>query len=171
MLTFDNSQSLTRARKVHGRTQALEMFVADSIAMTIFFTIIGILNERFIAGMGWPEVLAARSIGAPPMVLTARGYGIWRDAIMKMSGALLRGGIYTALFDTLALLSFNIPIYASILYMGGASLDEVIKGSMGTVVILLVAGRPYGLWLDFVRQKFGVPTGQMWACDEKLTLA
>lgn len=158
-LTIDESHALTKAQKAQERTQALEMFVADSIAMTIFFTIIGILNERFIAGMGWPEVLAARSIGAPLMILTARGYGIWRDAIMKMSGAILRGGYYAALFDTLALLSFNIPIYAAILHMGGASLDEVLNGSMGTVVILLVAGRPYGLWLDFVRQKFGVPAG------------
>lgn len=59
--------------------QSFRLFFADSIAMLTFFTVSGILNERFIAGMEWSEVLASRVIGAPLMILTARAYGVWRD--------------------------------------------------------------------------------------------
>ena len=46
-------------------------FFADTLALVTFFTCTGILNERFIAGMDWPQVIDARLIGAPLMVLTA----------------------------------------------------------------------------------------------------
>ena len=54
-------------------------FIADTTALVIFFTIASGLNERFIAGMTWSELLVSRSIGAVLMVLTARPYGLWRD--------------------------------------------------------------------------------------------
>src|SRR5690606_13763175 len=51
--------------------QRLRSFAADTLALVIFFTVVSGLNERFIAGMSWPEVATSRSIGAVHMVLTA----------------------------------------------------------------------------------------------------
>ena len=59
-------------------SEKLRSFAADTVALVIFFTIVSGLNERFIAGMSWPEVAVSRTIGAPLMVLTARPYGFWR---------------------------------------------------------------------------------------------
>ncbi len=53
-------------------SEKLRSFVADTLALVVFFTIVSGLNERFIAGMSWSEVALSRSIGAPLMVLTAR---------------------------------------------------------------------------------------------------
>lgn len=61
----------------------MRAFVADSVALHIFFTTTGSLNERFIAGMDWHGVATARTIGAPLMVLAARPYDVWRDAVMR----------------------------------------------------------------------------------------
>ena len=134
----------------------MRSFLADTLALVVFFTITGALNERFIAGMSWPEVAAARAIGAPLMVLTARPYGLWRDWVMgwtRPSSALVR--------DTVALLAFQLPIYAAIIWAGGAQGAEIVRGTGGAALLMLVSGRPYGLWLDLVRRWFGLPPGGM----------
>ncbi|WP_244487987.1 L-alanine exporter AlaE [Aureimonas sp. Leaf454] len=38
-------------------------FLADTTALILFFTMTGILNERFVAGMTWEQVLHARLLG------------------------------------------------------------------------------------------------------------
>ena len=139
-----------------GASGAMRSFFADTLALVVFFTITGALNERFIAGMSWSEVAAARAIGAPLMVLTARSYGLGRDWVMgweRPSSPLLR--------NRFALLAFQLPIYAAIIFAGGARGPKVAQGVGGAAVIMPVAGRPYGLWLDFVRRWFGLPPGGM----------
>lgn len=49
----------------------MHSFLANTLALLVFFTNTGVLNERSVAGMYWGEVAAARGIGAPLMVLTA----------------------------------------------------------------------------------------------------
>lgn len=132
-------------------------FVADTLALVVFFTLVGIFNERFIAGMAWDEVARSRAIGAPLMVLTARPYGVWRDMVMQRVVPRLP----RALGDALALLIFQVPIYAAILWAGGASGLAIMKGAAGFSVLMFLVGRPYGVWLDFVRARFGLGAGGM----------
>ncbi len=129
----------------------MRAFLADTLALVTFFTLVGFLNERFVAGMAWHEVAWSRTIGLPLMVLTARPYGLWRDwVMMRLPGpALLR--------DTLALLSFQMPIYAGIVLVAGADMPELLRALGGFTLVLLFSGRPYGLWLGWVRTRFGLP--------------
>ena len=134
----------------------VRVWLADNLALLSFFTLTGVLNERYIARMEWSEVLTARLIGAPLMILTARPYGLWRDWVMLTSDAARSGQARAFLFDTLALFSFQVPIYAAIIWMGGASGTTLLSGVLGAAVIMLICGRPYGLWLDTVRGWMGV---------------
>ena len=135
----------------------MRAFVADTLALVTFFTILGALNELFIAGMAWEKVALSRAIGAPLMVATARPYGLWRDWLLKrLVPPLPRLGA-----DALALLVFQVPIYAAILLVGGGSGPEIMRGAAGFAVLMMVVGRPYGLWLDFVRARFGLGPGGM----------
>lgn len=135
----------------------MRSFVADTLALVIFFTVLGALNEHFIAGMTWSEVARSRAIGAPLMVLTARPYGLWRDWLL----ALLAPPLPRLGADALALLLFQLPIYAAILWLGGASPLGIAKGAAGFALLMLAVGRPYGVWLDFVRARFGLGPGGM----------
>ncbi|MCQ0971608.1 L-alanine exporter AlaE [Paracoccus sp. TK19116] len=131
-------------------------FMADTTALVLFFTVTGTLNERFIAGMDWGEVARARLIGAPLMVLTARPYGVWRDWMMAHA----RSGWFHRLgWDTAALLLFQVPIYAAIIWAGGASAAELLRGTLGAAALMMALGRPYGAFLDAVRGFFGLPPG------------
>ena len=135
----------------------MRSFLPDTLALLVFFTITGVLNERFVAGMSWGEVATARAIGAPLMVLTARPYGLWRDWVLGRFAGAHRGS--RLLWDTAALVSFQVPIYAAILVAGGAEGREVVQGCLGAAAIMVAAGRLYGMWLDLVRSWFGLPPG------------
>ena len=137
----------------------MRALAADTLALLTFFTTTGIVNERIVAGMEWPEVATARLIGAPLMVLTARPYGVWRDAVLARFADGSRGSL--ALWDTFALLAFQVPIYVAIIAAGGARGNELVRGAAGAAAIMLLLGRPYGAWLDLVRSWFGLPPGGM----------
>jgi hypothetical protein len=134
-------------------------FLADTAAMLTFFTLLGVLNERLVAGMAWDEVLRARLIGAAAMVPTARPYGLWRDAALPRLAGREPGRLRLLLADTATLLSFQLPLYAAILLAGGAEAQEVLRGVAGASVVMTASGRPYGLWLDVVRRWAGVRAG------------
>ena len=134
----------------------LRSFLADATALVLFFTVTGVLNERFVAGMDWNEVLHARLLGAALMIPVARPYGLWRDRLMKRAGP---GRWSRTLWDSLALVSFQVPIYAVIILLSGASGQGLLFGILSATAIMLLSGRPYGAFLNVVRKLFGLPPG------------
>jgi hypothetical protein len=63
------------------------------------------------------------------------------------------------LWDSVALVSFQVPIYAAIIAVSGASGRGLWFGILGATVMMLVLGRPYGAFLNAVRKLFGLPPG------------
>ncbi|WP_404685018.1 L-alanine exporter AlaE [Raoultella terrigena] len=131
-------------------------FIADTAALILFFTTTGIINERVIAGMTWEQVLHARLLGAVLMVPVARPYGIWRDWLMRRAGP---GRVSQLLWDSAALVSFQVPIYALIIAFSGASGSGLVRSTLGAALMMLCLGRPYGAFLNWVRRLFGLPPG------------
>lgn len=135
----------------------MRAFLADTLALLVFFTVTGILNERFVARLDWQEVAMARGIGAPLMILTARPYGLWRDWLIGRHAGPSR--LSRLAWDSVALMLFQVPLYALVLWGGGAEGRQILRGCLGAAVVMLLSGRPYGLWLDWVRARFGLPPG------------
>ena len=131
-------------------------FLADTIALILFFTTTGMINELFIAGMTWEQVFHARLLGATLMVPVARPYGLWRDWLI---GRASDSRASRLLWDSIALVSFQVPIYAAIIAFSGASGDSLVSGVLGAAVMMLVLGRPYGAFLNLIRRLFGLPPG------------
>jgi hypothetical protein len=138
------------------RTDRRRSFVADTLALILFFTTTGIINERFIAGMTWEQVFHARLLGAVLMVPVARPYGLWRDLLMRNAREHRMSRLF---WDSLALMSFQVPIYAAIIAFSGASGDGLVRGILGAAIMMLVLGRPYGAFLNWIRAMFGLPPG------------
>ena len=133
-------------------------FVADTTALILFFTTTGVINERFIAGLAWEQVLHARLLGAVLMVPVGRPYGIWRDWVMDFARS---SKVPRVLWDSFALVSFQVPIYAAIIAVSGASGRGLVQGILGATVIMLALGRPYGVFLSWIRRLFDLPPGGM----------
>lgn len=131
-------------------------FIADTTALILFFTTTGLLNERFIAGMSWEQVFRARLLGAVLMVPVGRPYGLWRDWVMQHARP---DRVSQLLWDSLALVTFQVPIYAAIIAVSGASGRGLLLGVAGATVLMLALGRPYGAFLNGLRALFSVPPG------------
>ena len=58
-----------------------------------------------------------------------------------------------------SLVSFQVPIYAAIIAISGASGRGLLLGVLGATAIMLVSGRPYGAFLNWIRRLFGLPPG------------
>jgi hypothetical protein len=139
-----------------GALSTQRAFIADTTALILFFTTTGIINERFIAGMSWEQVLHARLLGAVLMVPVGRPYGLWRDWLMRRAGP---GRLSQLSWDSLALVSFQAPIYAAIIAVSGASGRGLVLGVLGATGMMLVLGRPYGAFLNWIRSLFGLAPG------------
>lgn len=146
-----------------GQRRLGRAFVADTTALVLFFTVTGVLNERFLAGMSWEEVLHARVAGALLMIPVGRPYGVWRDRLMRHARSTTLSRIF---WDSLALVTFQVPIYAAIIAVSGASGRGLVLGILGATCIMLVSGRPYGAFLNWVRSLFGLAPGG----DKPMTL-
>ena len=131
-------------------------FIADTTALVLFFTTTGVINERYVAGMAWEQVFHARLLGAVLMVPSGRPYGIWRDWVMQHARP---SKLSQLLWDTVALVSFQVPIYAAIIAVSGASGQGLLEGILGATVIMLALGRPYGAFLNWIRLLFGLSPG------------
>lgn len=142
--------------QLHDQSIRRTAFIADTTALILFFTTTGIINERWIAGMAWDQVLFARFIGAILMVPVARPYGLWRNWVMQRARS---GRVSKLLWDSIALVSFQVPIYAAIIAFSGASGSGLLRGTLGATLMMLLLGRPYGVFLNWVRGLFGLPPG------------
>jgi hypothetical protein len=128
-------------------------FLADTTALILFFTATGILNERFVAGMDWDQIGRARLLGAVLMVPVGRPYGLWRDWVMRRARPTR---LSRFVWDTAALVSFQVPLYVAIIAVNGAAGEQLLFGALGATAIMLACGRPYGTFLRWIRSLFGV---------------
>ena len=133
-------------------------FIADTVALILFFTTTGIINERFVAGMAWEQVFHARLLGAVLMIPVGRPYGLWRDRMMRYAGS---GRMSQLFWDSFALVTFQVPIYAAIIAVSGASGRRLLFGIVGAMAIMLLCGRPYGAFLGWTRSLFGVRSNRL----------
>ncbi|RVU86604.1 L-alanine exporter AlaE [Leucothrix sargassi] len=132
----------------------MRSFIVDSVATVVFFTILAALTEIFIAGMALNEVLLTRLIMIPMMLLTGRPYGIWRDWLFNKVKPIKSWS--TVITDSLAFMSFQLPIYVITLVIAGASWSEILTLMATVSGIMLVISRPFGMYLDYVRAWAGV---------------
>jgi hypothetical protein len=130
--------------------------VVDTVAAVTFFTVVGAAVEYLIAGLSPAQVVVTRGTMIPVLLLTGRPYGLWRDLVLRASGARRRGPVVMYVADTLAFLTFKAPIYAAVLLLAGASLVQVAAAVGSGTVAALALSRPFGVFLDWLRRRTGV---------------
>ncbi|MBO9432229.1 L-alanine exporter AlaE [Sulfitobacter sp. R18_1] len=107
-----------------------------------------------VAGMEPGEVLKTRLTMIPLMLFTGRPYGLWRDWFFSTTKPTVSWS--KTLIDGLAFLSFQLPVYAVVLFFVGADRSEIVLLLVSTAVLMFAVSRPFGLFLDAVRKVSGV---------------
>jgi hypothetical protein len=136
----------------------MRQYLADTFAMIIFSTIVGMFVEIVVAELTLQQSTSIRLAAIPIMLLAARPYGIYRDWLFRIIVGKKEGQLVAAAIDTLANLTFQIPLYVCLLIFNGASMGQVFTAVGSIIFIITISGRPYGLFLVLIRKLFGVPT-------------
>lgn len=131
--------------------------LADTTALVTYALVVGTANEHFIIGLTPQQILKSRAINVPLNIVLGRPYGSYRDLVFHTCNVTEQSGFFKKFFaDVGAMSSFWLPIYAGILYSAGADKDQITTGCASTVVVAAITGRPFGWYLDKLRQWFGV---------------
>lgn len=136
---------------MHDRTR---LVISDTLALLIYSTLGAGISELFIAGMAWEQVVWARFMAIPAILLTGWPYGLYRDWLFRVGRA--QSQLRRLLFDTFAFISFQMPVYAAILWTAGATLPQILTAISSAIVVISISGRPYGLLLEAMRRLFRV---------------
>ncbi len=130
----------------------MRRWVADIAAMVLFSTFVGMTVEVLIAGMTLVQSLQARALAVPVNTVTGRPYGIYRDwllATLPLDEQTMRGRL---LGDSLAFVSFQMPLYILILALSGATVVQIVTSVASMTLFFTALGGPYGHVLDLFRQ-------------------
>ncbi|WP_299727996.1 L-alanine exporter AlaE [uncultured Endozoicomonas sp.] len=127
--------------------------LADTFAMVTFSIIIGMTVE-LMAGLTFDQSLQSRLLSIPVNLFTARAYGLYRDWLFRRGSKIGQGFMQMALLDALAYVSFQIPLYASLVISTGAGVEQVLMACAGQIGAMLIMGRPYGIYMQYCRLWF-----------------
>jgi len=130
---------------------------ADTFAMVVFSFITGMLIEVFVSGMTFEQSLASRTLSIPVNIAIAWPYGVFRDFVIRGGHRLSPANWMKGLSDMVAFVLFQSPVYAAILWVVGADVDQIITAVTSNAVISGALGVVYGLFLDSCRRMFRVP--------------
>jgi hypothetical protein len=129
-----------------------KMFLADTLSMTVFSAVLCMTIEVFLAGLTLGQSLTARLAAVPTNLLTGRAYGIYRDWLFRFSRLREDSWLQAAVVDTVAFLTFQVPLYGIVLMIAGASLSQMAVSAASMTLIFALAGRPYGIFLNACRK-------------------
>lgn len=129
---------------------------ADMFAMVVFSFVAGMAIEVFVSGMTFEQSLVSRTLSIPVNILIAIPYGLFRDWVLNNSARLSTAKPVKKMADMLAYVTFQSPVYASILLIVGASTDQIITAVLSNAIIAGGMGVVYGVFLDACRKWFRV---------------
>jgi len=131
--------------------ERLAAAIADITAMMIFSTALCMTIEIFIAGLTFFQSVQARIAAIPVNLITGRPYGWFRDRLFTFLGIDRTVPLKMIAGDTLAFVIFQAPLYVVVLLFAGATWSQIAVSSVFMSLIFSLAGRPYGIFLDFCR--------------------
>ncbi|MDW6092692.1 MULTISPECIES: L-alanine exporter AlaE [Vibrio] len=130
---------------------------ADTFAMVVFCFVTGMGIEVFISGMTLEQSLSSRLLSIPVNIAIAWPYGLFRDFVLRSGRRISPSGWMKNICDLFAYVAFQSPVYVGILWVVGATADQIITAVSTNAVISCGMGVVYGYFLDCCRRWFRVP--------------
>lgn len=148
---------LSEQDSARSQARPLKAALVDVFVMNTFSYAAAAPLELIIAGMSWQAHLQVRLVALVLNSVIGRPYGLWRDFVFQRFGVGAESGLWrNYLADTAVFLSFQLPLYVINMVLGGADAAGIMKAAATAALLSGFLGRPYGLYLDFVRQLVGL---------------
>ena len=128
---------------------SLKNYAVDTTSAWLFYNPIMASAEYFAAGMEPEEVLKSRLFASAVHAAVFRPLGKFRKYMAKKLNVTSESPAYKKfLSDTLATIIIQAPAYSTVLYLAGASTEEMAVALPTVLGIGAVSGRPYGYFSD-----------------------
>jgi hypothetical protein len=95
-------------------------------------------------------------VAIPVNIIIAWPYGFYRDLFMRYARRISPAGWMKNLADVLAYVTFQSPVYVTILWSVGADWPQIMAAVSSNIVISMLMGAVYGYFLDYCRRLFRV---------------
>lgn len=133
----------------------LRNYLVDCSATSLFYTPTMAVTE-LVSGMESEEIVKSRLMGAVAHFSIGRPYGIFRQWWADRWQVGPESPKWKKLaVDTSAMVIMQTPIYSSMLYLAGASKEEILVALPLGLAWGASTGRPFGWVLDKWRKVFG----------------
>ena len=129
---------------------------ADTFAMVVYCSVVGMMIEVFISGLSFNQSLSSRLVAIPVNIVIAWPYGLYRDVFMNIAHKLSPRTWVRNLADMLAYVTFQSPVYAAILFTVGADWHQIVAAVSSNLAVSMMMGAAYGYFLDYCRRLFRV---------------
>jgi len=129
---------------------------ADTFAMVVYCSVVNMVIEIFLSGMSFEQSLSSRLVAIPVNIIIAWPYGFYRDLFMRYARRISPAGWMKNLADVLAYVTFQSPVYVTILWSVGADWQQIMAAVSSNIVISMLMGAVYGYFLDYCRRLFRV---------------
>lgn len=134
----------------------IKKFIVDFIALNVFVIATAFFVEVVFSGIALTVFLKGRLIMIIPNMITVEPYNRTRVWIGKRLGEWKSPRWHQIVRDTIVFLLYRVPLVFLVLTFLGAPMEKVISACIAATLISGFTGRPYGIFLDWVRKVFYV---------------
>lgn len=135
----------------------MKRFFVDTAALNLFVFCTAFLVEVVFSGIPWSIFWRGRLVMIVPNIITVEPYAATRAWLDRKLGEWHSLRLKRILRDTIVFVLYRVPLIFLVLTYLGAPLEKVIAACIVATLISGFTGRPYGIFLDWMRRMFGVP--------------
>ncbi len=134
----------------------LKRFIVDTFSLNLFIIAVAFVVEVVVSGIPWGIFWKGRLIMIIPNILTVEPYNRTRIFLGKKLNHLKSDRFRQIMRDTIVFILFRVPLVFIVLALLGTPIEKIVLACLVSTCISGFTGRPYGIFLDWMRKKFGV---------------
>jgi len=130
----------------------IKQFLVDTVALNLFIVCSAFIVEVVFSSIPWSIFWKGRLIMILPNIITVTPYNLTRIWLGKKLGIWKSERWHQIIRDTLVFLMYRVPLVYIVLSILGTPLPKVISACVAATLISGFTGRPYGIFLDWMRK-------------------
>lgn len=131
-------------------------FLIDILSLNIFIIVVAFVVEVVISGIPWNIFWRGRLIMIIPNIITVEPYNRTRTWIGYKLRNIKSQRLSQILRDTIVFILYRVPLVFIVLALLGTPIEKIIIACITSTLISGFTGRPYGIFLDWMRKIFRV---------------
>jgi hypothetical protein len=131
-------------------------FLVDILSLNLFIICTAFIVEVVVSGIPFDIFWKGRLIMIIPNIITVEPYSRTRTWLGAGLHWIKSKHLKQLVRDTLVFVLYRVPLVFIVLTLLGASVEKVVSACIVATVVSGFTGRPYGIFLDWMRKLFAV---------------